>query len=259
MARTTDTIADTDIVPLDDRLASLQALRERIAGKGEGTLEFGELARHQASAAEQVLLENIELSLSLLNSLEPADIALVRQVLDTITSGQELDLRRFNGASPQNVTALRTGEELDDYAYRVAGCVGEFWTRMCCAHVFRNGEVDETCLIAEGIRFGKGLQLVNILRDLPSDLRQGRCYLPSDHLEERGIAPADLLLPKTERKMRPVYDRHLTAARSHLEAGWSYTNNLPWRCIRLRLACAWPVLIGMETISLLQKKSRAGS
>src|SRR6266478_1488246 len=106
----------------------------------------------------------------------------MRLVLDTITGGQELDLRRFATAAETRIVALRTDEELDDYTYRVAGCVGEFWTRLCRAHLFPTAALDEGALIQNGIRFGKGLQLVNVLRDLPADLRQGRCYLPEDRL-----------------------------------------------------------------------------
>lgn len=40
---------------------------------------------------------------------------LVGEVLDTITSGQELDLQRFAGASTGALTALRTDAELEDY------------------------------------------------------------------------------------------------------------------------------------------------
>ena len=34
---------------------------------------------------------------------------------------------------------------------------------------------------------GKVLQLVNILKDLPEDIRNGRCYLPMDELRRVGI------------------------------------------------------------------------
>ncbi|MGN6552357.1 MAG: squalene/phytoene synthase family protein, partial [Verrucomicrobiota bacterium] len=98
LARTTDTIADTEIVPLDQRLQMLEQLRDRILGKLSTPLEFGELARQQGAPAERVLLEKIEASLALLQTCSAADQKLIRQVLDTITSGQVLDLHRFAGA-----------------------------------------------------------------------------------------------------------------------------------------------------------------
>jgi farnesyl-diphosphate farnesyltransferase len=141
---------------------------------------------------------------------------------------------------------------LDDYTYRVAGCVGEFWTRMCLAHLFGSAGLNEAFLLTNGVRFGKGLQLVNILRDLPIDLRHGRCYLPSDRLKALNLQPVDLLHPSNEPRLRPLYDDFLHLAADHLEAGWAYTNQLPWRSARVRLACAWPLLIGRNTLGLLR-------
>jgi farnesyl-diphosphate farnesyltransferase len=252
LARATDTIADTELVALEQRLLALQALRERILGTGQAPLEFGELARRQGSPGERVLLEQIESSLAFLQSLAPADGQLVRRVLEIITSGQELDLRRFAGASAERIVALRTDADLDDYTYRVAGCVGEFWTRMCRAHLFPRARLDDALLLAQGVRFGQGLQLVNILRDVPADLRQGRCYLPEEPLAAYGLAPADLLKPENESRLRPLYDTYLDRAEAHLRAGWVYTHMLPRRSVRVRLACAWPILIGLETLGLLR-------
>src|ERR1041385_2659752 len=62
LARTTDTIADTEIVSLDRRLESLRALRERISGASAAPLSFGELTRQQSSPAERELLEKTEAS-----------------------------------------------------------------------------------------------------------------------------------------------------------------------------------------------------
>ena len=95
LARTTDTIADTELVPVEQRLTALQNLRDRILGNRAVPLNFGELARQQGSPAERVLLEKVEESLAVLRGLTAEDLKLVRQVLDTIISGQELDLRRF--------------------------------------------------------------------------------------------------------------------------------------------------------------------
>ena len=275
LARTTDTIADTEIVPVAQRLEALQALRERILGTSRVALNFGELARQQGLPAEQMLLERGEEALAGLGGLAAGDLKLVRQVLDTITSGQELDLRRFGGrdeipgaptaadvatrvAAPptaKQIIALQNEAELDDYTYRVAGCVGEFWTAMCLAHVFRLPESTPQAAAAFqelGVRFGKGLQLVNILRDLPVDLRKGRCYLPADQLTEAGLTPAELLTPANEARFRPFYHRQLDQAEAHLAAGWEYTNTIPRRQMRVRLACAWPILLGLETLNRLR-------
>jgi farnesyl-diphosphate farnesyltransferase len=252
LARASDTIADTEIVPLDQRLDALQKLRERILGQSSEPLNFGELAQRQNLSAEKLVLKKVEDSLVLLQTLSPEDLKLVREVLATITSGQELDLRRFEKVSADTIVALETAAELDDYTFRVAGCVGEFWTKICRAHLFPRARLDETQFIADGIRLGKGLQLVNILRDLPADLKNGRCYLPMEKLEPAELFPEILLSPANEAKFLPFYHRYLDEAKSHLRAGWTYTRTLPFGQFRVRLACAWPVLIGVKTIEKLR-------
>lgn len=271
LARTTDTIADTEILPVEQRLEALDHLRARILGQSAAPLNFGEMAKQQGSPAEKLLLEKAEDSLALLQTHSTEDLKLIRDVLGTITSGQKLDLRRFAPPASaqernadklklglQPIVALETGAELDDYTWRVAGCVGGFWTKICRAHLFPRARLDEQQFIADGIRFGKGLQLVNILRDLPADLKKGRCYLPLEKLEPAKLLPETLLSPVNEAKFLKLYREYLDKAESHLRAGWNYTNALPFGQFRVRLACAWPILMGMRTIDLLRAADVAG-
>jgi farnesyl-diphosphate farnesyltransferase len=252
LARTTDTIADTEIVPVEQRLKMLQALRDRILGTSSAPLDFGQLAQQQGLPAERVLLEKCEASLVLLLAQSALDQKLIREVLDVITGGQELDLRRFGSPAANKIAALQTDAELDDYTFRVAGCVGKFWTRICLAHQFSTKETARPEFEELGVRFGKGLQLFNILRDIPADLAKGRCYIPSDKLTGIGLTPADLVRSETEAKFRPLYNHYLDLAESHLAAGWEYTNLIPVGQMRVRLACAWPILIGLNSIVLLR-------
>jgi len=252
LARTTDTIADTEIVSIELRLKMLQALRERILGTSAAPLDFGQLAQQQGLPAERVLLEKCEASLALLQAQSDLDKRLIREVLDIITGGQALDLQRFGNPAPDKLTALQTDLALDDYTFRVAGCVGQFWTRICLAHQFSTAATTLPSFEELGVRFGKGLQLVNILRDIPADLAKSRCYIPAEKLQALGLTPADLLRPETEPKFRPLYNQYLDLAESHLKAGWEYTNLIPFGQMRLRLACAWPILIGLQTIARLR-------
>lgn len=264
LARATDTVADTNVVPVSDRLATLANLRARILGHSTSTVElrlFTEAAEQpheprassvSASAGERTVLLRLEEFLKCVDQMPAQERDLIRSVLATIISGQELDLRRFGNAGPSEIVCLRSDADLDDYIYRVAGSVGDFWTRLCRMRLFPGVAIDEGALIEKGIRFGKGLQLVNILRDLPADLRQGRCYIPQERLESVGLRTGDLLQPENYTRLQPVYGGLLALANGYLEAGWQYTNLLPRHSLRLRLACAWPVLIGVLTLGKLR-------
>jgi farnesyl-diphosphate farnesyltransferase len=172
-------------------------------------------------------------------------------VLETIIEGMTEDLTRFPARTRAALAALETRASLDRYTYLVAGCVGEFWTEVHVAHRPRLRHWDLEKMTALGIRFGKALQLTNVLRDIPRDLRQGRCYLPSHDLALLGLEPRDLLDPKVGPQLRPLLVELLNVALDHYEAGWRYTFAIPKREARMRLACAWPLLIGLRTLDLL--------
>jgi farnesyl-diphosphate farnesyltransferase len=269
LARATDTVADTQLIAVDRRrdvlLQLRTAIREACEGRAPVLPDYGDLVEAQkaiagqGTPAERALLEGFGKLLSALGEFSQDDRFKIRDVLGIITRGQERDLIRFGAASQDQIIALDTDEELDEYTYAVAGCVGEFWTRICRAHLFPTAALNDDVLLANAVRFGKGLQLVNILRDLPGDLRQGRCYLPKDQLASHGLNPQDLLATDSMERFRPLYQRYLQQAEEHLRAGWGYTSMLPFRCVRVRLACAWPILFGVRTIDLLRKSNALDS
>jgi farnesyl-diphosphate farnesyltransferase len=100
------------------------------------------------------------------------------------------------------------------------------------------------------------LQLTNILRDIAHDLRIGRCYLPRTELAALGVQPQQLLDPDMVVKVRPLLDMLLDVTLSHYREGWAYTLAIPRREWRLRLACAWPLLIGISTLALVRRSQR---
>ncbi len=262
LARAADTIVDTQLVDVRRRREALAQFRngigEACAGRVPTLPYFGEFAEAQETVAgqgtpaERALLKNPGKLLGSLQRFSNDDRLQIRRVLETITHGQEMDLIRFGAASAAQIAALGSDEDLDLYTYDVAGSVGEFWTQVCRAHVFPKIPLDNGILFARAVRFGKGLQLVNILRDLPKDLRQGRCYLPEERLLRHGLKPGDLLDRDAMGRFRPLYHDYLRQAMDHLHAGWQYTLMLPFRYARIRLACAWPILIGVRTLEQLR-------
>jgi farnesyl-diphosphate farnesyltransferase len=252
LARTTDTIADTTIVPVEHRLETLEGLSKSILNAAGAKFHLDSTVWHKDSSPERLLLDHIEEALAALDRLNSNDQLLIRSVIATITSGQILDLERFQFATSKRIHALQSLTELDDYTYRVAGCVGEFWNQMCSAHIYQQEAWNEQEWRSLSIRFGKGLQLVNILRDLKEDLSQGRCYVPEQELHKLGMTAADLLDPKKLDRFAPLHAKLLSLAEEHLTAGWQYTVSLPKGHPRMKLACAWPLLIGIKTLRRLK-------
>jgi len=187
-------------------------------------------------------------------SLGLADRACSQTVLFTLTQAMLDVLGRFPPETEGRIGALETRADLDRYTYMNAGCVGEFWTDMVAAHRRRCAARWNVPLMrSRGVRFGHGLQLTNVLRDLPRDLRLGRCYLPRVDLAALGLAPEDLLDPKAIARLRPLVQALAGQALDHLRAGLLYTLAVPRSEARLRLACAWPLLIGLATLARLAR------
>ena len=205
----------------------------------------------QEIEAERQLLLRIGECFALYEQFSASDRKLIRTLVTTLSHGMETDLSRFPSAESGEVEALNDDAELGLYCYHVAGCVGEFWTDLTMGHIPSLGswQADEMRLLGE--RFGKGLQLTNILRDIDGDLSRGRCYLPLERLEAAGLSLDSLLDAENRTSFRPVMHGLIRETLAHYRAGWKYTLSIPRRQARLRLACAWPLLIGLRTLALL--------
>ena len=248
LARTTDTVADTAQIPTGVRMETLKLLSNGIEGTASRDVVAELVASFvslQENESEQRLLKSLPGYLACLEGMEYADRNDIRVALENITRGQMLDLQRFD--NPQEIRALATTADLDEYTYLVAGCVGEFWTRLCFRHVrqFANRTEDE--MLALGKRYGMGLQLINVLRDAGSDLRARRCYFPEQELSIAHLTPSQILSEST--RFQPIYRTWLEKAKAGLMSGMEYSGAIKNR--RVRAATVLPALIGMRTLALL--------
>jgi farnesyl-diphosphate farnesyltransferase len=250
LARTTDTVADTTRVPGTVRMEALKMFSDGILGKASRKMVVNQVASFvplQENAAERALLDWLSDCLEWLEQIERADRDDIRAVLEKITHGQMLDLHRFN--DPTKVRALETAADLDEYTYLVAGCVGEFWTRLCFRHLQNFASLIQDEMLALGRRYGMGLQLINVLRDAGPDLRAGRCYFPNDELVAIGLSAAQILSESD--RLQPIYKRWMDKAQDGLACGMQYSRAIRNR--RVRAATVLPALIGARTLALLRQ------
>ena len=244
LARATDTIADTEGVEVETRLDFLGRFGELIQNDGAyedvQTELHSEFCPQQEHEKERELLSRVGECIDWLRAIGKPQAAAIRKVLKTIVHGQRLDLQRFGAGG--EVVALATAAELEEYTYLVAGCVGEFWTEV--GFLEFGGKFaarPEGEMLELGKRYGQGLQLINILRDLPEDLKDGRCYLP---LEEIGSVDAP------PEKLMEVASEWRRLCREHFDAGAEYIAAVRNR--RMRLAAALALLIGARTLPMLE-------
>ena len=254
-ARAADTIADTELVDRPRRLDFLGQLKGQFISDQISWGQISEIQRAmgplQKESSERVLLERLEDCFRLLQDFSPDDRRRIQRLMTTLTQGMEMDLVVFPGQSADDLVALKTLDDLDRYTYYVAGCVGEFWTDLMCAHrsALASWKVREMSEV--GVRFGKGLQLTNIVKDIAHDLQKGRCYVPAPMLAEAGLKPHDLLNQENLLRFRPVLSQLVRMATDHLDQGWMYAMSIPRYETRLRLSCMWPILSAGESLKLV--------
>ena len=248
LARTTDSVADTPEISNLVRIETLKMLSDGVQSKASRDVVINLIASFiplQSNKSERQLLESLPDCLDWLEQLEEADRNDIRLVLEKITRGQMLDLQRFN--NPQEIRALGTAADLDEYTYLVAGCVGEFWTRLGFRHVRNFAGLSEDQMLALGKRYGMALQLINVLRDAGSDLRAGRCYFPEFELRAAHLIPSQIL--SESERFQPVYESWLEKAKAGLDCGVQYSRAI--QNGRVRAATVLPALIGARTLALL--------
>lgn len=231
LARASDTVADAGALELSERKRWLDGFGKRMRGEGElVTVDFEGLSRGEA-----VLMERLEECLASFDALPEEQRASVAKVVGIITEGQKWDLERFEG---ERIVSLESDEELRNYTYQVAGCVGEFWTEIGFGVDEDFASLEKSEMMSLGQAYGRSLQLINILRDVPEDLENGRCYLPGGY-------EVDLLLANRE--------KWIAEARDGLKQADRYAEALAGK--RMRFGTVLPAMIGRATLDLLEQAS----
>lgn len=255
LARAADTITDTRLIPSEDRLHFLDLFRQEIDLPATSRLQeiSQALTGPQRIPSEQELLGRLPECFDAFRRLREEDRRRTRALLLSLTHGMQTDLRRFPAEDDNRIVALESSADLDEYTYYAAGCVGEFWTEMALSHCPALRGWDASAMRSRGMRFGQGLQMTNVLRDLAHDLRIGRCYIPRQDLARVSLAPEDLRDPASLARFRPLFRELLRRTLDHYAEGWAYVLAIPPSEVRLRLACAWPLFIGLRTLERLQQ------
>ncbi len=250
LARATDSTADLLDQPSVVRL-SLLILMKDIINTGPNSDKISQLQATAISltpnSTAHILLMHFDLVVKLLYQLDKDSQDDILQLLNTITTGQQFDIERF-ASSHDKVVCLQTIAELDHYTYLVAGSVGEYWTKVCLKRIPNYSSLPAAELHSLAIPFGKALQLVNVLRDIPPDLAFGRCYMPLEQLQQQNLSPDQL--PAEIQRLEPIVKYWWSKARDNLQVGWKYMLSI--NSPRMRYAIAMPLLLGFGTLHLLQ-------
>ena len=153
--REVDDVADEETVPVGNRREQLALWRTDIRRACEG--------------AQPAFVVNQELKPVI------AQYKLSFAHFDDLICGVEMDL---------DIKRYETFDELEKYCYRVASVVG-----LLSIEIF--GYTNPSCH-DYAIHLGQALQLTNILRDVKTDAKRGRIYLPGSEMARWKVSPDEI-------------------------------------------------------------------
>lgn len=245
LARATDSVADTSTAAPGKRAEVLRQMRRAVQGTlppDERALLLqalrGEMADAQTNPSEATLLRRFGECLEQLEQVSETELQLLRRVLSLIVKGQLWDLTYFDDHK-----VVESVDETTRYTYLVAGCVGEFWTDLGLATLGKGFCAPERrdIMAQAAARYGQGLQLVNILRDIEEDAARGRAYLASFRGKSETYPCKDSL------------EMWRNRAFWYLRDGLDYARRL--ETFRLRFTAMLPALLGQKTLRLIAQRA----
>lgn len=253
LCRYADTIADTSLLPPQERIGWIKRFPSFLVQPDEAQLKqlVTQIVPAAGSAAEEKLLHHFSACREAFLQLSRPQQEATLQVVHAVCHGMEIDLQTFPPETAGRVEPFATDEDLENYCHLMGGAPGVFWSQLIAMSVAL--PVAEKDFLTWGKDIGDALQIVNILRDLPRDLRIGRCYFPDTDLRAQGLSAADLLHPENAARFEPIKQKWIAWGRGKLCTAHPYLAALPKTQLRHRAAVAWPVLWAADTLAKLEQ------
>ena len=150
---------------------------------------------------------------------------------------------------------LKSMKDLDEYTYYVAGTVGHLLTALF-AHFSRT----ITPAVVQRLEkfsssFGKGLQMVNIIRDINADLKRGQSYIPDEILRKYNLTRKSIYDAENCIQAEQMFNELIEMAIGHLDNALAYVLNIPKEEARIRLFCLLPMFWAMQTLKIIQQNT----
>jgi len=248
LCRAADTIADTPVVTDEKKLAYIKDFPAIVSSPSQNSEKLDLIMRNilpsYQSEYEKNLLLCLKKILQAADKLSPQNKQLVHFVVTQVCRGMETDLSYF--VPSKKIKAFETAQQLEHYCRYIGGAPGIFWAKSLIIN--SNIKKNTQHMPEQGAMIGDALQITNILRDMPADLKNGRCYLPLEDLQTVNLTPEDLLNPKSIKSLKPVINKWILWAMERLKFAEPFFSSIPKTQVRYRAATMWPIYWCMDTL-----------
>ena len=240
LCRIADTVEDEPALAPAQKARFLEYFVDVVAGRAAATgfaKEVHPRLSDATSPAERELVRHTETVVSLTHRLSLGQRRALQRCVRIMAAGTA----EFSVLSARG---LKTIQDLDRYCYHVAGVVGETITELLCEfskEISRCGDR----LRPLAVDFGRGLQLVNIIKDLWEDRARGVCWLPQEAFPHTDLSTdGDWTGQGFEDGVRSLVDR----GRDCLDRALDYTLLIPARETGVRRFLLWTLGLAVLTL-----------
>ncbi len=256
LCRIADTIEDSPDLSLQQkkRMLTLYAniFRKKEALNYEKFLDA--LKSLPSKSEDEKLAHNLPVVLDVFHSFSPS----MQGHIARWVAEMSLGMRKYAQArQKRRFSFLKSMKELDEYTYYVAGTVGYLLTELFYFYSYKITPAVKSKLEQLAESFGKGLQMVNIIRDMAADLRRGQSYIPDELLQKYKLTRETIFEKENADRAQQLFNELIQDAVKNLDRALDYTLLIPKKETRIRLFCILPLFWAMRTLELIQRNTLA--
>lgn len=252
LCRLADTIEDDpglDSATKERFMAHFLAVVRGEADAREFAARLGSCLSDSMSRAEHDLVRNTATILTITASLRSPIRHAVARCVGIMGRGMPEFQRHAS------LDGLATLQDLQRYCYFVAGVVGEMLTELFCIYCPQLADKRAT-MMKLAVRFGQGLQMTNILKDIWEDRAANTCWLPRSAFPAIPAGLGAAMRRGDAAALSEGISLLVGIAHDHLRAALEYTALIPRRETGIRRFCLWA--IGLALLTLRKIHGRPG-
>ncbi len=255
LCRIADTIEDNPRLSIQDK-DTLLSLFSRMFSEREAveTVFLNAVARLEGDTADDELVRQSQRVFNVFRSFSPTLQKHIGKWVVEMSRGMQ---QYAQSAVKQRFSFLKSMQELDEYTYYVAGTVGYLLTEIFSFYSTKITPRIKQRLEQLAESFGKGLQLVNIIRDMTTDLRRGQSYIPDELLKKYELTRSSIFEKENAARAEMMFNELIENAVKHLDHALDYILLIPKEETRIRLFCMLPLFWAMRTLEKIQQNTLA--
>jgi len=254
LCRIADTIEDSADLSIDDKQKLLH-IYTQIFNNPEGTAETEFLkgcANLPNNTPDEELAHNLAVVLRVFHSFS----AQMQKYIGKWVIEMSMGMRKYaQAAHKRRFTFLKSMKELDEYTYYVAGTVGYLLTELFSHYSQKITPPLKSRLDQFAESFGKGLQMVNIIRDMAADLKRGQSYIPDELLAKYRLTRETIFHAENADRAQKMFNELIENAVKHLDRALDYIQLIPKEETKIRLFCMLPLFWALRTLQKIQENT----